>query len=185
MSQINHNKFILPPHQFRGFQPKTRVAEANAASVQKERGYWVREWASTCGQSKPSLAGRGPCQCTLRRQQAECPADGTWTTASVRRLLLLPLPTLCPALVQKNKGYLLIALTFLWPIHSCALFPSAVPLPSPREMFQGALFLHLADGEQTPRSCSSPPASPRVFLHLVLIQCLSGLNSHQNHLGAC
>lgn len=103
MSQINHNKFILPPHQFRGFQPKTRVAEANAASVQKERGYWVREWASTCGQSKPSLAGRGPCQCTLRRQQAECPEDGTWTTASVRRLLLLPLPTLRPALVQEKQ----------------------------------------------------------------------------------
>lgn len=133
--------------------------------------------ASTCGQSKPSLAGRGPCQCTLRRQQAECPEDGTWTTASVRRLLLL----LCQLCVQlqskKTKAALLIARTFMWPIHSCALSPSAVPLPSPREMFQGALFLHLADGEQTPRSCSSPPASPRVFLHLVLIQCFSGLNS--------
>lgn len=120
MSQINHNKFILPPHQFRGFRPKTRVAEANAASVQKERGYWVREWASTCGQSKPSLAGRGPCQCTLRRQQAECPADGTWTTASVRRLLLLPLPTVSSFSPRKTKA------TSSSHSHSCGPFTRAL-----------------------------------------------------------
>ena len=66
---------------------------------------------------------------------------------------------------------------------TCSL-PICCSPPEP-EMLQGALFLNLADRRQSPPSCSSPPASTPVFLHLVLIQGLSGLHSHQNHPGAC
>lgn len=50
MSQINHNKFIEPTHQFREFRPETTVAEATLASVQRERDFWASWWEVHQGQ---------------------------------------------------------------------------------------------------------------------------------------
>lgn len=120
------------------------------------------EWASTCGQSKPRSPwqGRGTCQCTLKTGRMSWGME-PGPTASVRRLLLLPLPTR-PALVQEKQEL---------PPHVAHSLVRSLPIccspPRARvRCFRALSSSILADESKPPRSCSSPPASPVCFFIL-------------------